>query len=278
MFGTASTVTNWVLLEQPGPWGHTAVLESRLPVRVARALWRRARDLELRLILLRRSGRREANDRHCYLVHTGPDRPWMESVNLAGPEDLLDIDLELVAEGRRPGAGREEHGPLFLVCTNGRRDPCCAERGRPVAASLVPTFGDAVWECSHIGGDRFAGNLVCFPHGVYFGRVGPAEAPTVAREYAQGRLSLDHYRGRSCYPFDVQAAEYYVRRRLDLTGVEQITLVDRVDAGDGHARVTFLAGGRPVALVVRPRPTDQPRPLTCYAEHLSRPSVYESLD
>ena len=27
----------------------------------------------------------------------------------------------------------------------------------------------------HVGGDRFAGNLVCLPEGLYFGRVGPEE-------------------------------------------------------------------------------------------------------
>ncbi|MGH2556507.1 MAG: sucrase ferredoxin [Actinomycetota bacterium] len=278
MIGTASTVANWVLLELPGPWGYKAVLESRLPVAVAKALWRRARDLGLRIILLRRPGRRETGQGLCYLVHTGPDRPWMESLNLAAPQDLLDVDLASMAAGRPPRAGQEEPGPLLLACTNGRRDPCCAELGRPVAASLVSSFGDAVWECSHIGGDRFAGNLVCFPHGVYYGRVGPEEAPAVARAYAEGRLSLDHYRGRSCYPFDVQAAEYFVRRRQDLTEIDGVALVQRVDEGEGRVRVTFLAGGRSVAVIVLSRPADQSRPLTCHSELPSRPNVYELLE
>ena len=30
LYGTASRVRGWVLLEQPGPWGREAVLESRL--------------------------------------------------------------------------------------------------------------------------------------------------------------------------------------------------------------------------------------------------------
>lgn len=197
---------------------------------------------------------------------------------LASPEDLLDIDLSPMAEGGPPGAGREEDGPLLLACTNGRRDPCCAELGRPLAASLVPDFGDAVWECSHIGGDRFAGNLVCFPHGVYFGRVGTEEATHVARAYAEGRLSLDHYRGRSCYPFDVQAAEHFVRRRFDLNRIDEVELVERVDASDGLVRVTFLAMGRPVTAIVRARPAAEPRRLTCYSERPSRPSVYELFD
>lgn len=279
MHGTASTVANWILLEQPGPWGHTALLDSRIPAEQARALWRRSRDLRIRVVLIRRpSGRRRPGQHQCYLAHTGPDRPWMESLTLTGPGDLLDLDLEPLADGHPPGLGRIDDGPLFLACTNGRRDPCCAERGRPLAAALTRPFGETVWECSHIGGDRFAGNLVCFPHGIYFGRVGPEETEGVGRAYAEGRLSLGHYRGRSSYPFDVQAAEFFVRRKFDLTGIAKVEFVEREQEDDGRVRVTFIATGRPVTLVVRSRPASPARGLTCHADRLSRPPVYEVLE
>ena len=48
---------------------------------------------------------------------------------------------------------------------------------RPVRPSAVrraarPDRSEWVWQCTHVGGDRFAGNLVCFPEGLFFGRVG----------------------------------------------------------------------------------------------------------
>jgi hypothetical protein len=188
------------------------------------------------------------------------------------------LNLDPMAEGLPPRLGRREDGPLFLICTNGRRDPCCAERGRPLASALNSAFGPFVWECSHIGGDRFAGNLVCFPHGVYFGRVGREEAETVAREYTEGRLSLNHYRGRSCYPFDVQAAEYFVRRRFELEGIDEIRFVERTEGEGGWVRVTFLARGRSVETVVLSSPALPPRPLTCHSVRVSRPPSYEVLE
>ena len=64
-----------------------------------------------------------------------------------------------VVAGERPGFGEEVTEPVYLVCTNGRHDRCCATYGRP-ALALQASHGDLTWESSH-GGDRFAGNLAC---------------------------------------------------------------------------------------------------------------------
>ncbi len=165
-----------------------------------------------------------------------------------------------MAQDRSPDLGPKVAGPLFLICTNGRRDPCCAERGRPLVAALAPAFGRMIWECSHIGGDRFAGNLVCFPRGVYFGRVDPEEAEAVARAYGKGRLSLAHYRGRSCYPFDVQVAKYLVRQRLAIDGIDEIRFIERRDEEGGWVRVTFFARGSLVTTAVRSSTSMPPTP------------------
>ncbi|WP_218926810.1 sucrase ferredoxin, partial [Priestia megaterium] len=59
--------------------------------------------------------------------------------------------------------------PVILVCAHGRHDPCCAVRGLPVGRALGERWPEQVWECSHIGGDRFAANVVVAPDGVYYG-------------------------------------------------------------------------------------------------------------
>src|SRR4029453_5830608 len=58
----------------------------------------------------------------------------------------------------------------------GRHGACCAERGRPVAAALAQAHPEETWEVSHIGGDRFAGNLLVLPNGLYYGRLDPGPA------------------------------------------------------------------------------------------------------
>jgi hypothetical protein len=197
--------------------------------------------------------------------------------------DVLDLDLTSVPLGRPTGDGEIEEEPLYLVCTNGRRDPCCAERGRPLVAALALPLGDRLWECSHIGGDRFAANLVCFPHGMYFGRVGAEEAMSVVSAYRDGIVDLDHYRGRSCYPFAVQAAEFLVRRRLDLRGVDDLRWVGaRREGAYVTAAFDVLAGrraGSRTRVRVHVARAERPRRLTCHAERTNaRPPTYAAED
>ena len=278
MYGTASTATNWILLEQPGPWGWNALMESRLARPVARALRDRARDLGARLVLLRRPGRHAGQGVHCYLVHSGPGQPWMQHGHLDRAEDLLEVDLSAVAAGQPPRFGVRDEEMLFLVCTNGARDRCCAERGRPTAAALGTTFAGRVWESAHIGGDRFAPNLISMPHGLYFGRVRPEDAVRIATDVQRGVIDLDHSGGRSCYGFEVQAAEYFARRDLQLERIDDLALEGRRDAADEPvAEVEFTtSSGRHVVVRIAVGPAEPPRLLTCKSTELVRPPRYEA--
>jgi hypothetical protein len=153
--------------------------------------------------------------------------------------------------------------PLHVVCTNGARDPCCAERGREVARALEASLGERVWECTHIGGDRFAANLVCFPHGVYFGRVPPHKAVEVALRYEDGTLDLDHYRGRSCFDFVTQAAEAFLRRAFGLGRIADVRLLSRLEEGDRLTAEFEVPDGR-FRAVVAVGEDHRAQPLTCH--------------
>ena len=279
LYGTASRVRGWVLLEQPGPWGGNALVQSRLDADLGRELHARAEAARVRLLLIRRPGRDLPGRRRCFLAHTGRAVRWIEERPLDDPAELLDLDLTGVREGERPRFGDLLGDPLHLVCTNGRHDRCCATHGRPLAAALVATdLGERVWECSHIGGDRFAGNLVCFPHGCYFGRVGPEDGPRVAGDYERGRLDLDHFRGRSCDPPAVQAAEWLARGRLGLRHLEDLVAEDVTDGPPGTVRVRFAGPAGPVEVAVRIGEQDEPRPLTCHSTHLEAPPTYQLVE
>lgn len=275
-YATASTVRRWLLIEQSGPWGIDAVRESRMPAVAADALVDLGKRLSARVLLIRRHGAPQRSGCTAYVALTRVGRRWLESFDLDAPQDVLDLDLEGLRRGHSVG-GRRVHDPLLLVCTNGRHDPCCAEFGRPVAAALTAAYGDRVWEVSHIGGDRFAGNVVVLPDGVYYGGLDADRAIAVARAHIDGRIDLDAYRGRSALPFVVQAAEYFLRVDRGLDAIDALEWIGREALPDGRWRITFRTPSDDVDVDVATRHDPEPRQLTCRAEHLARPPRYDLL-
>jgi hypothetical protein len=277
LIGTASTITNWLLVEHPGPWGEQALRQARLPAGLGDVLRRRERELNIRVLLIRRHGRGTGEGRACFAIHTGPDRPWMERADLEDVRDVAMLDLNGLGRGASVGLTPIEEA-LFAVCTHGRRDPCCAERGRPLASALSMAFPQQTWESTHVGGDRFAGNMIAFPHGFYFGRVDPAEGVDVATGYVEGTVDLAHLRGRSCRPTDVQAAEHFLRTRRALTGADDVTVIDvsRVGAETFAAFATPLGSHRVGVRRVRRELGPEER-LTCHGGATRRPPPFELL-
>ena len=136
--------------------------------------------------------------------------------------------------------------PLFLVCTNGRRDRACARNGPPVYAALQAAVGEAAWQTTHLGGHRFAATALFLPHGVGYAWVPADQAVALAEAYRQGEIAPGLMRGRSCYAKDVQAAEVFLRQQTGETRLPGFQLVEAAPAGEGVllARFRALADGR----------------------------------
>ncbi|MFC5290203.1 sucrase ferredoxin [Actinokineospora guangxiensis] len=200
--GTAPPVRAWLLVEQPGPWGPQQVPDSALPAEVKAALIARAAGLHARLLLIRRPGRGAPGPRRVgYADSVAGTLRWTE---FAAASDLLEID---------PRAGVPDPLPLYLVCAHGNHDACCAILGRPVAAALAAARPGRVWECSHVGGDRYAGNVVVLPDGLYYGGVDAGSAPALADGHDRGEIDLARFRGASTLAAPAQAAQHFARQR-----------------------------------------------------------------
>lgn len=245
-----------------------------MPAVAADALVDLGKRLGARVLLIRRHGARVQSGCRVFAAITRVGTQWLESFDVDSPRDVLDLNLDGLRDGHSVG-GRPDNAPLFLVCTNGRHDPCCAEFGRPVAAALTAALDDRVWEVSHIGGDRFAGNVVVLPDGLYYGGLDADRAVAVAEAHLHGQIDLDAYRGRSALPFVVQAAEYFLRRERELTGLDSVRWVGREQLPDDRWRVTFRAPSGDVDVVVAVDRDAEPRQLTCRAQDLSNAPRYD---
>ncbi|MQA94223.1 MAG: sucrase ferredoxin [Streptosporangiales bacterium] len=243
----------WLLVEYPGPWG-SHVEEMTLPPAIRRAA-DRARAAGVRTQLIRRPLRRgerrgPATPFQVYVGHSAGGEPWLEGRALGALDDLDALDLEAVAAGRRTGLGPEVTEPVLLVCTHAQRNACCARLGRPLAQHLREGHGDLVWETTHVGGDRFAGNLVCLPHGLYYGALAPAFADQAVAAYRKGEVCLERLRGRSGRPEAAQAAEHFVREHTGLMGLSEV-VVERLNCGDTLSDATVRAAAQRFSVTVQ---------------------------
>ena len=187
--------------------------------------------------------------------------------------------MAAVVAGERPGFGEEVTEPVYLVCTNGRHDRCCATYGRPLALALAASHGDLVWESSHVGGDRFAGNLVCLPGGHYFGRVGPADADRVVGPAPQGDHRPRPLPGLLHRPDRGPGGRVVRPPPTGLLGTGDLDLLGRDRLEGGLEAVRFRrAGGGVLRVLLRVSRTADPRPLTCHSPRAEPPHGFDLLE
>lgn len=197
IIGTAPTDPELLLVESPGPWGREAVTDNRLPEPVREHLG----SLDLKVFLLRRyDGSAGPGTRvfHARATEEGYD---LRGMVLDRPEDLLGLDLAALPA---------YDAPLWLVCTNGKRDRCCAEAGRPVAGLLSQEWPEGTWETTHLGGHRFSGTLLALPSGLTLGRLDTGNTLAACEAIARGEVPLEVCRGRAGRPGLEQARELHL--------------------------------------------------------------------
>lgn len=260
MFGTASAGDHWMLLELPGAWGHSAFLQSPrvIDADLGRAVVRRVEAAGMRIVAIRRPGRRPATPKwRWFVVRSTPGSEAVYRGEVSGPADYLDLALD----GSDGELSRE---PVIAVCAHGKHDQCCAVRGRAATAAIAAEYPEWTWECSHVGGDRFAATMLLFPHGLCYGRVDSAPEPAdIIRRYTEGRLDNSLLRGRTSLPHAVQAAQFFVRRE---TGEDRIDALAplTVDRADHRIHVRLAGDDGPVHVVLAEQ-MSEPLLSTCAA-------------
>ncbi len=215
LYGTASHAEHWLLLEYEDAWGHKAFEESDIPAVVKTRL----AATGAKLLLIRQPARRSAQ-KSLFSVRLGAQSGAIHRFLFDTYDAILDFDF-----GDDTAAERYT-GPLFAVCVNGKRDLCCAKQGIPFFNALSAIAPDATWQCSHIGGHRFAATMLCFPQGICYGRLTPQDAKALIAQYERGQLLLGKLRGCCAHPQPVQSAEYYIRATTGRIGFDDFRLLD----------------------------------------------------
>ena len=247
MWGTAEEVDVWLLLEYKPSWNAKAVTDNTLDDASKKWLEQTittvmAKGLKIRVQFMRQPD--IDGDTTCLMV-AFEDRLW--AYRGVGYEFLQEVDVAAALD--EPGQVDLVAEPQYFVCTNGQRDLCCARFGLPAYERLRERVGSRVWQTSHLGGHRFAPNVLALPQGVLYGRVIPEEVDSFIAEVDGGGLSFSHLRGRSRYPQLVQAAEAIAAQPLlKLLHVDEL---QRMGDEVSHASVTFASPNETVTVSVQ---------------------------
>jgi hypothetical protein len=240
LVATASRIDHWILVEYRGAWARDVLGDCLFSPELKAHLRGQLGALERsRLLFVKKPERRSQSGRRVFFGTSRPGQERFFELEVEHHNDLLDVDL-VAALDAGGGPAKPLEGPLYVVCTHGKRDRCCAKFGRPLYDVLRhETETERVWQSTHVGGDRFAGNVVVLPQGLYYGRVGPGDAARVLAAHASGEIDLDRYRGRSAFSFSVQAAERAIRESKELRGIDDLTFLGSSSLQDDSWRVRF---------------------------------------
>ncbi|PAZ14747.1 sucrase ferredoxin [Streptomyces sp. SA15] len=280
--GTAATARTWLLLEQPGPWGVEALTSSHLDPALGRALEAAAQGTGVRIALIRRPGRHADSGtpalRHVYAAHTAPGNAWLHAATTRDPHRLLDLDFAALGRGDHSTFcsaldGRPHTGdPLALVCTNGKRDRCCALLGRPLATELAASGVEGTWEVTHLGGHRFSPTLLVLPYGYAYGRAEAHTVKEILHGVREGRIVMEGCRGNSAWERPGQAAELAVRTAVGEYAADALAIVRTEGSPSGWEVTVAHADGRQWRVVVAQGASVPPRPESCGASVLGSPA------
>lgn len=252
MHGTGLATKAWIAIEYSGEWRSHPDTDNDLPAQVQGWLSEALPRFEdPRLLFIKQDRKRKTEDvLDVFISLAGGPSPRMAHYEVEAHEDLLSIDLDDLLSGGPVAQLEQVSDPTLLICTNGKRDACCARDGSKAYTAHAEVAGRAVWQSTHIGGHRFSATAALLPWGVFVGRLDLVPAADFWADLAAGQVKPLVYRGRSSWPQPVQIAEFYLgqhRGTIDLNN----TAFTGLNAEDkDHWTASFEVSGQPYAVTV----------------------------
>lgn len=207
LHGTASQYRGFILVEYSEPFPKKA-LDARLDANWLQQTNALAKSLGAKLILIK-NGKSDGKSLKIIYVDALRKR-WCQYISDAQTYKYFNLALFIDDDETH-----WHHEPFFIVCTNGKKDKCCAKFGLPIYRAMQNKGDFTVYECTHFGGDRYAGNAVLMPFGVYYGRLLPEQTADLISATKARKILADNYRGTCTMNFAKQSAEFELRKFLE---------------------------------------------------------------
>lgn len=264
---TASNYHAYILIEYPAPFP-ARISDTKIDTAWLDQVHDLAKERNAKVILIRNS---KTNADHLKIVFVDARRQAWCLYTFSGHHYKY-FSLKLFIEA----ADTPWHQDIFfLVCTNGKKDKCCAKFGLPVYQALEQIHQYPVYEASHFGGDRFAGNAILMPYGIYYGRLHAAHGSKLVDSTKSGQILPEHYRGISTLNFVRQTAECWLRNHLKNADIDFPVAFHRQWVEDDFTLINVEAEGRLFQIKLKKKISEENYLLTCKSSRPEPISRYE---
>jgi hypothetical protein len=195
--GTAMSGVRYIFISWPKTWWAKKQYESRnFPQSLAQYLQALQKEKKVFTRLVHRYDKVSEEQSQLFIM---PDGVKYADVQIGDIENVFRRFFDGLSD--EDYDRQEAKGNYMFCCTHGKRDKCCAKFGQPIIKEIEriskdKSFDIEVWECTHIGADRFAATAVVFPHGYMYGRLRSDDCESVVNHLIQGYPYVPCFRGQ----------------------------------------------------------------------------------
>lgn len=276
IFATASYFTKLLLVEYNFPWPEDPLTNNLLPQEVNDYLLHFKKASRSNRVLFVKNKQKANLQINIFAINNLWEQPYTNHFILTDHKELLNFsDTELFSQAHENKFGEL----IYLVCTNGKKDKCCSKFGVPVFKQLSQLAGN-VWECTHVGGDRFAPNVLTLPYCIFYGALSIEDLPALVELTKEQKVFLKKYRGRSCNSLIEQAAEYYLRKQQNNLNLFDYEIVNSKETSPGYFEIEFRntkTGALNLIKIKRGKALIKRR-LTCNSAKEEYPPIYQLIE
>ena len=240
IYGTASNNKYWLLVEYSSSWSDDPIKNNLLEKVLNERFLNLSIQSEKPRILFIKKTRKQKSISLFFIICKENDAK-LKKLIFNAYKDILKVKIEEVflrLEKEKTFFNNQDS--IYLVCTNGKRDKCCSKFGLPIFKELAKLRNQNAWQCSHVGGDRFAPNILCFPSGIYYGQVSVEKVKDIIVENENSRLFIDNLRGRCCYDRFTQVGEYFIRKKISNLDMFDFKFVGKNEIKKNVWKVSFF--------------------------------------
>lgn len=255
LIATAPKNNKFLLYEYWGTWGSHISSGSTLGAETTAQLEYLAAELEATLVLIKCYSQKYRGNPLGHTIFYSSDHKLKIYTSPSGAPLAIPTATQMEEATLYPE-------PIFLICTNGKRDKCCAIFGRKLIRELVNRgYERNLWECSHLGGHRYAPIMLTLPSGYCYGRLTTDQASEIMAYSKEDVVYAGGLRGRAGDDIKTQIADCAIRQNLEPKPADDIKILSHTQCASYH-RIKAYFRNRDYLIDYRIELTE-PRPASC---------------